>query len=124
MNNQLGKWHCSDCSITRQVIFVLGVVSLCLLLLSGCSPQRTLLGRWQAADGSAIVFQSDGTVTTSGALHDAVGSYQLIVKTHLEITLQGGDAPVGPQTLSFQRTGQQLMLTDEMSVTIELQRVP
>ena len=79
------KWHCNDRSITRQVIFVLGFVSLCLLLLRAVARSARCWAGGRQQTARPLFSRVTSTVTTSGARRDAVGSYQLIDKTHLEI---------------------------------------
>ena len=98
---------------------------LCVLIMcTACKLGFTLVGKWEAEDGSSVTFSRDGTVIFEGGFLTIVGNYRVLDGHRLRVDLQGIWGLGGPAVYEYQISGDTLTLIGgPLSTVTEYTRV-
>ena len=97
---------------THKTFKVLSILVICLLLISACSPNQKLIGKWQSVQsGETLEFFKDGTISITSFGIPMTGSYTILDSSSLRIDISGLFGIGGGQIVEFSVSGDTLTLT-------------
>ena len=95
----------------KRILTSFFIVTICLLLISSCSPKQILVGKWQdQQSGATMEFFKDGTLSMTSYGMPITGSYTVLDAKNLKISMSGLLGIGGAQIYEYSVSGNTLTL--------------
>lgn len=93
--------------------FLLVVCIIIMIVLTGCGTKNNLIGVWESEQGESIEFFKDGSLVISSSFFSASGTYSIVDKNRIRLTLDGLWGIAGSQVIDYEVSGKRLLLGGE-----------